>query len=95
VAARTIHPNVQKVNANLPNANFPPILLRYLEIALACEVPGPKGRFNYAVYARAVKKLERAEDKERMMVRFDEEDPSGAPVSVRDRDGESAASAAE
>jgi hypothetical protein len=41
------------------------------------------------------KKLERAEDKERMMVRFDEEDPSGAPVSVRDRDGESAASAAE
>jgi len=26
------------------------------------------------------------------MVRFDEEDPSGAPVSVRDRDGESAAS---
>jgi hypothetical protein len=28
-----------------------------------------------------VKKLERAEDKERVMVRFDEEDPSGAPVS--------------
>jgi hypothetical protein len=44
---------------------------------------------------RSVKKLERAEDKERMMVRFDEEDPSGAPVSIRDRDGESAASAAE
>jgi putative transposase len=44
---------------------------------------------------RLVKKLERAEDKERMMVRFDEEDPSGAPVSVRDRDRESAASAAE
>jgi hypothetical protein len=42
-----------------------------------------------------VKKLERAEDKERMMVRFDEEDSSGAPVSVRDRDGESATSAAE
>jgi hypothetical protein len=35
---------------------------------------------------RLVKKLERAEDKE---------DPSGAPVSVCDRDGESAASAAE
>ncbi len=34
-----IHPNAQKVNANLPNANFPPILLSYLEIALACEVP--------------------------------------------------------
>jgi hypothetical protein len=30
-----------------------------------------------------------------MMVRFDEEEPSGAPVSVRDRDGQSAASAAE
>jgi hypothetical protein len=44
---------------------------------------------------RTVKKLERAEDKERMMVRFDEKDPSGASVSVRDRDGESAASAAE
>jgi hypothetical protein len=44
---------------------------------------------------RTVKKLERAEDKERMMVRFDEEDPSGAPVSIRDRHGESAASAAE
>ena len=44
---------------------------------------------------RSVKKLERAEDKERMMVRFDEEDSSGAPVSVRDRDGEAAASAAE
>jgi hypothetical protein len=42
-----------------------------------------------------VKKLERTEGKERMMVRFDEEEPSGAPVSVRDRDGESAASAAE
>lgn len=25
-----------------------------------------------------------------MMVRFDEEEPSGAPVSVRDRDGQSA-----
>ena len=43
---------------------------------------------------RIVKKLERAEDKERMMVRFDEEEPSGAPLSVRYRDGESAASAA-
>jgi hypothetical protein len=42
-----------------------------------------------------VKKLERAEDKEHMMVRFDEEEPSGAAVSVRDRDVESAASAAE
>jgi len=29
-----------------------------------------------------------------MMVRFDEEDPNGAPFSVRDREGESAASAA-
>ena len=36
---------------------------------------------------REVKKLERAEDKERMMVRFDEQDPSGAPASVLDRDG--------
>jgi len=44
--------------------------------------------------AGMVKKLEHAEDKERMM-RFDEEDPSGASVSVRDRDGESAASAAQ
>ena len=44
---------------------------------------------------RSVKKLECAEDKERMMVRFDEEEPSGAPVSVRDRDGESAISAAQ
>jgi hypothetical protein len=42
-----------------------------------------------------LKKLEHAEDKERMMVRFDEEDTSGAPVSVRDRNVESAASAAE
>jgi hypothetical protein len=30
-----------------------------------------------------------------MMVRFDEDNTSGAPVSVRDWDGESAASAAE
>jgi hypothetical protein len=30
-----------------------------------------------------------------MMVRFDEDNTSGAPVNVRDRDGESAASAAE
>jgi len=45
--------------------------------------------------ARTVKKLERAEENEHMMVRFDEEEPSGAPVSVRDRDGQSAASAAE
>jgi hypothetical protein len=44
---------------------------------------------------RLVKELERAEDKEHMMVRFDEEEPSGAPVSVRDRDGESATPAAE
>ena len=42
-----------------------------------------------------VKKIERTERKERMMVRFDEEDASGAPISIRDRDGESAASAAE
>jgi hypothetical protein len=40
MAARIIKPNVQKVNANLPNANFPPISLSYLGIALACEVPG-------------------------------------------------------
>jgi hypothetical protein len=45
--------------------------------------------------ARIVKKLERAEDKEPMMVRFDEEEASGVPVSVRDRDAEAAASAAE
>ena len=45
--------------------------------------------------SRSVKKLERAEDKERMMVRLREEHASGAPVSVRDRDGESAAFAAE
>jgi hypothetical protein len=44
---------------------------------------------------RSVKKLERAEDKERMMVRLHEEHASGAFVSVRDRDGESAAFAAE
>jgi hypothetical protein len=44
---------------------------------------------------RAVKKLERADAKEHMMVRFDEEEPIGAPVSVRDRDGKSAASAVE
>ena len=47
------------------------------------------------LHPRLVKKLGRAEDEERMMVRFDEEDPSGAPDSVRDRDAESAASAAE
>jgi hypothetical protein len=46
-------------------------------------------------YRRSVKKLEHADDKGRMMVRFDEENTSGAPVSVRDRDGESSASAAE
>ena len=40
-------------------------------------------------HARSVNKIEQAEDKERMIVRFDEEDPSGAPVSVRDRDDES------
>ena len=45
--------------------------------------------------ARTVKKLERAEGKEHMMVRFDEEESSGAPVSVRERDGESPAAAAE
>jgi hypothetical protein len=39
-------------------------------------------------------KNEGAEDKERM-VRFDEEDPSGAAFGLRDRDGESAASAVE
>jgi hypothetical protein len=44
---------------------------------------------------RLVKKLERAEDKERMMIRFNEEEPSGAPVSLRYQDGESTASAAE
>jgi hypothetical protein len=42
-----------------------------------------------------VKELERAEDEEHMMVRFDEEEPGGAPASVRDRNGQSAASAAE
>jgi hypothetical protein len=47
------------------------------------------------LHPRLVKKLGRAEDEERMMVRFDKEDPSGAPDSVRDRHGESAASAAE
>lgn len=46
-------------------------------------------------HARSVKILEHAEDKQRMMVRFDEENTSGAPVGVRDRDGESAAFAAE
>jgi hypothetical protein len=44
---------------------------------------------------RKVKKLERAEGKESMMVRFGEDHAGGAPVSVCDRDGESAASAAE
>jgi hypothetical protein len=44
---------------------------------------------------RTVKKLARADDKEHMMVRFDEEESSGAPISVRDRNGKSAASAAE
>jgi ADP-ribosylglycohydrolase len=48
-----------------------------------------------ALYGRLVKELERTEDKEHMMVRFDEKEPRGAPVSVRDRDGESATSAAE
>jgi hypothetical protein len=47
------------------------------------------------IQGRSVKKLKRAGDKERMMVRFDEEEPSGAPVSLRDRDGQSATSAAE
>jgi hypothetical protein len=42
-----------------------------------------------------VKKLERADAKEHMMVRFDDEEPIGAPVSVRDRDDKSAASATE
>jgi hypothetical protein len=46
-------------------------------------------------HRRKVKILERAEDKERMMVRSHEEHPSGAPVGVRDRDGELAASASE
>jgi hypothetical protein len=49
----------------------------------------------YPLLPRIVKKLERAEEKEHMMVRFDEEDPSGAPARIRNRDGESAASAAE
>jgi hypothetical protein len=58
MAARTIHPNVQEVNANLPSANFPPILLSYLEIALACEVPvlplddRAHERFNLALAGR-------------------------------------------
>jgi hypothetical protein len=46
-------------------------------------------------HSRKVKKFERAESKESMMVRFHEDYASGAPVSVCDRDGESAASAAE
>jgi hypothetical protein len=45
--------------------------------------------------ARKVKILERGEYKERMMVRLHEKHPSGAAVGVRDRDGESAASASE
>jgi hypothetical protein len=45
--------------------------------------------------SRSVKKFQRPKDKHRMIVRFDEDNTSGAPVSVRDRDGESAASAAE
>jgi hypothetical protein len=60
-------------------------------VAVAQAISG----FKTAADARSVKKLERAEDKERMMVRFDEEDPSGAPVSIRDRNGKSAASGAE
>ena len=51
--------------------------------------------FLHSAGAPLVKKFARAEDKEHMMVRLDEEEPSGAPVSLRDRDGESAASAAE
>jgi hypothetical protein len=47
------------------------------------------------IQTRSVKTLEHPKDKERMMVRFDEESTSGTPVSVRDRDGESAASPAE
>jgi hypothetical protein len=47
------------------------------------------------VKARSVKKFERDEDKERMMVRLHEEHASCAPVGVRDRDSESAAFAAE
>lgn len=42
-----------------------------------------------------VKKLERAEEKEHVIVRFDEEEPSGAPVSLRNRHGQSATSASE
>ena len=53
------------------------------------------GEDSFCLYGRSVNKLECAEDKERMMVRFDEEEPSGTPVSVRDRDGESATSIAE
>ena len=44
---------------------------------------------------RRVKKLYRAEGEARMMVRFDEEESGSAPISVRERDGESAAAAAE
>jgi hypothetical protein len=41
------------------------------------------------------KKLERAEGEESMRMRFRDDHAGGAPVSVCDRDGESAASAAE
>ena len=54
-------------------------------------VQGTDAAVYFRSSSRAVKKLERAEDKERMMVRFDEEDPSGARVRIRDRDGDSAA----
>jgi len=42
-----------------------------------------------------VRKLEHLKEKQLMMGRFDEENTSGAPLSIRDRDGESAASSAE
>jgi len=40
--------------------------------------PPRYGLFATIIAPRLVKKLEREEDKERMMVRFDKEDPSGA-----------------
>jgi hypothetical protein len=39
LAARIIQPNRKNANANLANANFPFILLSYLNINPACEVP--------------------------------------------------------
>jgi hypothetical protein len=39
MAARIIKPKPQKVNANLPIANFLPISLNYFRIDWLCEVP--------------------------------------------------------